>query len=72
MVDRIMQRGKSSGRGDDNIETVKTRVERFFKETLPLVGLLGKESKVVKVDARGDREKVNSDIREELGKLGLA
>lgn len=37
MEKRVMERGKSSGRSDDNPETMKKRVNTFVKITTPLV-----------------------------------
>jgi UMP-CMP kinase len=39
MIDRIMERSKTSGRNDDNLETLTKRFETFEKETLPIVDL---------------------------------
>lgn len=37
LIDRIMERAKTSGRADDNPETIKKRLDTFEKETLPIV-----------------------------------
>ena len=37
MEERLLKRGKSSGRADDNIETIKKRFVVFIEETLPIV-----------------------------------
>ena len=37
LIDRIMQRAKTSGRADDNPETIKKRLDTFEKETLPII-----------------------------------
>ena len=39
MIDRIMERSKTSGRNDDNLETLTKRFETFETETLPIVDL---------------------------------
>lgn len=38
MVQRLLERGKTSGRADDNEETIKKRVETFHKESEPVIG----------------------------------
>ena len=40
MVERIVNRGKTSGRLDDNIETAKKRIAIFHKETKPTLECL--------------------------------
>ena len=37
MLGRIIERGKSSGRNDDNLETARRRFENFRRETVPVV-----------------------------------
>ena len=38
MTERLLNRGKTSGRIDDNIETIKKRLETFHEQTVPLIG----------------------------------
>ena len=37
MKERILERGKTSGRQDDNEKTVKDRMQTFKKQSLPVV-----------------------------------
>ena len=37
MTARLLKRAESSGRVDDNEETIKKRLETFFAQTLPVV-----------------------------------
>lgn len=37
MQARLLERGKTSGRSDDNIDTIKKRFETFHKETEPVI-----------------------------------
>lgn len=39
MIDRILERAKTSGRNDDNIESLKKRFATFKNETMPIVDL---------------------------------
>ena len=38
MTERLLNRGKTSGRIDDNRETITKRLETFHKHTVPLIG----------------------------------
>lgn len=37
MEKRLIERGKTSGRADDNVETIKKRFDTFMNETQPIV-----------------------------------
>ena len=37
MTQRLINRGKTSGRADDNEETIRARLETFSKATAPVV-----------------------------------
>eukprot|EP00351_Strombidinopsis_sp_SopsisLIS2011_P004749 CAMPEP_0116887840 /NCGR_PEP_ID=MMETSP0463-20121206/22536_1 /TAXON_ID=181622 /ORGANISM="Strombidinopsis sp, Strain SopsisLIS2011" /LENGTH=37 /DNA_ID= /DNA_START= /DNA_END= /DNA_ORIENTATION= len=37
MTQRILERGKTSGRNDDNIETLKKRFNTFQEQSMPVV-----------------------------------
>ena len=37
LIKRLLERGKISGRSDDNLETIKSRLEVYHNQTAPLV-----------------------------------
>lgn len=37
MVKRLMKRGETSGRADDNEETIKKRLDLYYKATEPVI-----------------------------------
>ena len=37
MVKRLMKRGETSGRADDNEETIKKRLDLYYKATAPVI-----------------------------------
>ena len=51
MTERLLQRGKTSGRVDDNIEVIKKRFQTYHKETQPVIDYYGKQRKVILVNA---------------------
>jgi UMP-CMP kinase len=67
-VERITLRSKNSGRIDDNEETLKKRFDVFFNETMGNVDL-EKVTKIIKIDADGDKETVFQRVSVELDKL---
>ena len=49
MTKRIEERSKSSGRTDDNMESLKKRFRIFESETLPVIEYYEKKNKVIRV-----------------------
>ncbi|KAL9619803.1 MAG: hypothetical protein Q9160_005639 [Pyrenula sp. 1 TL-2023] len=66
MQKRLLKRGETSGRSDDNAESIKKRFRTFVQTSMPVVEHFGKEGKVIKVSATGTPEEVYSDVRREL------
>jgi len=53
MLQRCMKRAETSGRADDNAETIKTRVQNYFDQSLPVVDYYKMFGKVHHIDATG-------------------
>lgn len=49
MVERLLERGKTSGRVDDNEETIRKRFHTFQQATLPVIEYYQQLSKVKQV-----------------------
>ena len=62
MVNRALARGQSSGRVDDNPETLKKRVNTFVRITNPLVQWFKSQGKVQVVSSEQAKEKVFEDV----------
>ena len=58
MLQRCMKRAETSGRSDDNAETIKTRVQNYFDQSLPVVHFYKKFGKVRHIDATGSISEV--------------
>lgn len=63
MINRIMERSKTSGRNDDTIEVLQKRFNTFKQETMPIVEKYEKEGKVKTVDAMRTVEEVYADVK---------
>jgi len=63
MLERLMKRAETSGRIDDNIESIRKRFVTFEKESMPVVDLYDKEGRVFKMDASKTPEGVFADIK---------
>jgi UMP-CMP kinase len=63
LVGRLMERGKTSGRSDDNIEVIRKRFHTFQQETLPIVQDLEKKGIAVhKIESDKGVEQVYSKV----------
>ncbi|KAI9989945.1 hypothetical protein PInf_020249 [Phytophthora infestans] len=51
MEERLLERGKTSGRTDDNAEAIRKRFRTYLESTMPVIMHYEKQSKVFKVDA---------------------
>lgn len=49
MEERLIKRGETSGRVDDNAETIRKRFSTFVEETIPVIESYEKEYKVKRV-----------------------
>lgn len=53
MTERCLKRAETSGRSDDNAETIKKRVQNYFDTSYPVIEYYQKFGKVRKIDATG-------------------
>lgn len=60
---RIIERGKTSGRKDDNAEAFEVRWGAYKKETLPSLDYFEKRGKVVRVDSEQTIEEVYNEVK---------
>jgi len=58
MLERCLKRAETSGRADDNPDTIKKRVQNYFDQSYPVIEYYNKFGKVRKIDARGDISQV--------------
>jgi len=69
MTQRLLGRAKTSGRVDDNIETIKKRLDTFYKQTEPVVDHYKKQGKLVQVKAEGSVDAIFAEVQPALDKL---
>ncbi|MCJ1227398.1 bifunctional uridylate/adenylate kinase [Toensbergia leucococca] len=71
MQKRLLNRGKTSGRADDNAESIKKRFRTFVDTSMPVVEYFEGEGKVVRVMATAGPEEVYAVVRERMGERGF-
>jgi len=72
MRERLLKRGKTSGRSDDNEESIVKRFRTFVETSMPVVDMFEKEDKVVKVSAVGEVGEIYERVVEGLAGMGLS
>ncbi|MGN0086436.1 MAG: adenylate kinase [Alloprevotella sp.] len=62
LVERLVNRGKTSGRADDNEETIRKRLEVYRTQTQPLIGWYDREGLRHAVVGYGSLETINANL----------
>lgn len=62
-VERCLERGKYSGRSDDNEDSLKRRIKTYTNESFPIIQHFLNMNLVKRVDARPDAEEVFKSVR---------
>ena len=71
MTERLLNRGKTSGRADDNEESIKKRFKTFVETSMPVVEYFEKEGKVVKIKAVKKPDEIYEEVKVSMGKRGF-
>ena len=71
MQERLLKRGETSGRADDNIESIKKRFKTFEETSMPVVDMFEKEDRVVKVSATSAPDKVYEEVQKRFKQRGV-
>lgn len=71
MQERLINRGKTSGRADDNIESIKKRFRVFVETSMPVVDEFDGQGRVLKISATKGPDDVYEDVKKGLKSRGL-
>ena len=69
LIARLINRGKTSGRSDDNMDTIKTRLEVYNSQTNPLREHYKEQGKYVSIHGMGSVEDIFGRIKEVVDAL---
>ncbi|KAI9190439.1 hypothetical protein H9P43_001873 [Blastocladiella emersonii ATCC 22665] len=61
LVQRLLKRGETSGRADDNAETIKKRIDTFLAATMPVIEYFANMGVVHKIDGTRSIDEVAKD-----------
>lgn len=68
LIDRLLLRGKDSGRSDDNLGTIKKRLDVYHTQTHPLKEFYVGEGNYLPVNGSGNVDEIFNDIAEGVEK----
>ncbi|MBP5365617.1 MAG: adenylate kinase [Bacteroidales bacterium] len=69
LMTRLIERGKVSGRSDDNEETIKKRIEVYNTQTKPVMNFYKAENKLANIEGVGAIETIFETICEAVDKV---
>lgn len=62
LIDRLLKRGESSGRSDDNIDTIRKRLCVYHEKTKPVSDFYRKQNKYAAIDGTGSIDQIQARI----------
>ncbi len=71
MLKRLLNRGKTSGRADDNEESIKKRFRTFVDTSMPVVDYFEKQGKVVRVMATKGPDEIYEEVKARMKEHGF-
>ncbi|MDR1762375.1 MAG: adenylate kinase [Dysgonamonadaceae bacterium] len=69
LIERLIKRGKETGRADDNPQTIEKRLAVYHEQTEPLLEYYKKKGKLFNIKGQNDIEEVFDCIAETLDRL---
>lgn len=63
MESNVLERAKTSGRSDDNLEIIRKRIKVFETQTRPIIEHLEREEKIVRLDAEKSPEHIFREVK---------
>ena len=62
LIDRLLLRGETSGRSDDNLETIEKRINVYEQQTKPVIEFYKSEKKYASIEGVGSIEEIFNRI----------
>lgn len=69
LIERLLNRGKQTGRTDDNYNTIKARLDVYYNQTAPLKDLYLKEGKLSPIEGVGSVNDIFGKISNVIDKV---
>lgn len=68
LIDRLLKRGETSGRSDDNLETIEKRINVYESQTSPVIEFFKKEGVYASIEGVGSVDEIFGRIEEAIEK----
>lgn len=69
MEKRLIERGKTSGRADDNPESIKKRFKTYLEESFPVIEAMKEKGLVYTIDASASADEVWKVVQEKVKEI---
>ena len=69
LINRMLERGKTSGRADDNIDSIKHRFVEYKEKTAPVLDYYKKQGNLVGINGVGEISDIFKSLCAEIDKL---
>ena len=69
LTERLIKRGEVSGRNDDTEETIKSRLQVYYRQTAPLKDYYEKQGKLVRINGVGTIDEIFGRIEKVVDKI---
>ena len=69
LVARLLNRSQTSGRDDDNIESIRKRLVTYANETMPVFDHFAAQGKVHRIDCNDGIESISKKVKEILSQI---
>lgn len=69
LVERLLKRGKDTGRSDDNLETINNRIDVYNRQTIPVTYYYDKMHKHAPVEGTGSVDEIFERIVDVIKKV---
>lgn len=69
LIRRMLERAKTSGRSDDNEETIKNRLVEYENKTLPVADYYASQGKRLLINGLGAIDNISKAIREAIDRI---
>ena len=68
LISRLVERGKSSGRSDDNLDVIQKRLKEYNDKTLPLIDFYKDRGKYISIDGVGNISDITGRLNDAIEK----
>jgi adenylate kinase len=69
LITRLLKRGETSGRSDDNMETIKKRIDTYNSQTAPVIDFYKGEGKLANIEGIGTIDGIFALICEQIERV---